>query len=58
MLNTVFNAPHSLLQRSHDLRPPSFTDDHFRLSYLVLVVAATGVVLVAAIVAGLAVRVW
>lgn len=58
MLNTVFNAPHSLLQRAHDLRPPSFTDDRLRVKYLVLVLTAVGVVLVAMIVASVGVRVW
>jgi hypothetical protein len=56
MLNTVFNAPHLLLQRAHDLHP--LTDDQLRVKYLVLVLAAAGVILVAAIVASVGVRVW
>jgi hypothetical protein len=51
MLNTVFNAPHSLLQRADSLHPLSLTGDQLRVRYLVLMLAAVGVVLVAAIVA-------
>jgi len=58
MFDSVFNAPHSLLQRSQELRPRSPDGDQLRWRYLTLTIAAIAVVLVLMIVVSTGVRVW